>query len=470
MEFLPYVSLAVLFAAALLMGVLVPLLLIQLCRNVGFGIGLGALLFAFETFFRGFEGFQLGIRVSVPDIVSILMGAAVVLRLLLFPEARSKLVVWHAFVFSVLISLGIGLASFGTSGGVAARPYFYAIVMGSYALSFRGDERMVRHLLSCLASLSSMLVLVVFARWIITYVPIPSLLPPGGRFSFDEASMLRVVTSYEAMAMAQVAVVALFYPLAAPAVRRLRLLLPALFVVVLALQHRSVWLATLAATGARFALPQAGRKASIQLLAMTVLLGAVIVPAVMSGRVGDAGQDIARSADRAVAMTGTARARLDSWDFMVGKWMAGGPRAILLGLPMGTSAERTLINDRREQIKVNFQAHNFYVQTLFNTGILGIGAILWVYGFVLVWLYRGLGDSQLGSVSGAMLLLTVAQVVYYLPYGIDYLQGLILGVASALALSLFDKRVAERQAQTSRAAPTATDSGVASQGQSRMLP
>ena len=38
--------------------------------------------------------------------------------------------------------------------------------------------------------------------------------------------------------------------------------------------------------------------------------------------------------------------------------------------------------------KISYMAHNFYVQTLFNTGLLGLGAFLVAAWYVMAGLYR----------------------------------------------------------------------------------
>ena len=436
MEILAYGLVGLPFVMALVLGLAIPMLILQLYRSVGFGIGMTAALFTFEALVPGFEGIQLGIRLYVPDLVTLLLGSTALLRFLSQRVARPRLLAWYVFVGAVFLSLGIGLSIFGTTAGVGARPYFYAVVITSYCLTFPGDLKMVRQLMTALAWVAVTLSALVVARWVITFVPITDLLPESGQFSSSEASLLRVISSQHAMILAQLFVVCLFYPLVAPVLRWLRPMLPLLLILVVSLQHRSVWLATMSAIGTRFALPEAGRKATGQLLMLAAVVLAVAVPVVFSGKLGGAAGDISQSASRAVALTDTADARLGSWDFMLRKWVAGGPRAVAIGLPMGTTAERKLLTDSGKYASLNFQAHNYFVQTVFNTGLLGVLSSVLVYLWIFLWLYRGVKDAEFGGASGVLLLLTTAQVVYYVFYGVDYFQALILGVAGALALTL----------------------------------
>lgn len=447
MEVLSYLMLAVPFVLAILLGLLLPLVVLKSYRSAGFGMGVVAFLFlANATFLEG-GAINVGIRLYPMDVVSLLLGLVALARWVVLPECRPGLASWYLFVFSVLLSLGLGLATLGTAAGVSARPYFYAVVTASYVLTFPADAKLVRQLLTTLAWVGVYLVLLVIARWIITFVPIADLLPPGGRFASSDASQLRVVGSGEALLLAQFTLIALFYAMLAPSLRWLRPLLPVVLLFVVVLQHRSVWLALLAAVLARFVLPQAGRKASVQLLATLLIVVTASIPLAFSGKLSGAFSDVARSADRAVGLNDTAHARLETWRFMLKTWANGGPRSWAIGQPMGTSTERLLLGDSGNYARVEFQAHNYYIQTLFNTGLVGLAATLAVYLAVGLALLRGVHDAELGASAGAMLLLLTAQVVYYLPYGIDYMQGLVLGTAGALALVLRQRRRATLQAQ-----------------------
>jgi O-antigen ligase len=95
---------------------------------------------------------------------------------------------------------------------------------------------------------------------------------------------------------------------------------------------------------------------------------------------------------------------------------------------------------RGELIRVGFSAHNYYVQTLFNLGLVGLLANVALYGSILIALIRGLKHPSLGEQSAAMLILIVSQLAYYFPYGVNTFQGLVLGVAASLSLTLEGQR------------------------------
>lgn len=421
---------------ALVAAVLLVVFVFFAFRSSGFGMGSVFSLFIFQAVFPGFQGINLGVRIDALDLVTLMLGLVVLMRFAFVAEARHGLLTWYLFVACVLFSLVSGLVTQGTAGGVAARPYFYGIVTCSYALTFRGDIRLFRQLLGGMAWSGLALFALVMMRWVITYLPIPALLPPGGQFASVEASLLRVVPSGEAMLLAQVVVVGLFFPALVPALRWLRAAMPLFLVMVLALQHRSVWAAFLAAVGARFALPQAGRKASMQLAAAALVLAVMAVPVALSGKFAGATADIGRSASRALALSDTVNFRFDTWKFTIGKWAGSGPLGLVAGLPMGTPMDRVLRSDEGNYTQVSVSAHNYFVQTLFNTGLLGLLAIVWVYGVVILNLVKGLRQAEFQPACSLMLLLLAAQLAYYVAYGVNFVQGLILGVAAALAMEI----------------------------------
>ena len=409
-------------------------------RNFGFGVMALSLLLAFESILPGVGGLNLGIQLYPADCVTLLLLASSALRTVFMPISRPRLFAWYVFAAAFTSSLLLGLGSFGTAGGVAAREYFYAIAAIAYALSFSGGRESVRSLGTALAWLSIGLLILVAARWLITVLQVDTLLPASGRFASSDASSLRVIPSFEAFVIAQAALVALFYPGLSPALRRFRFATPLLIATIVVLQHRSVWIAFSAGAATRFALPRAGGKAIVQLTAALAMVGALGGAIALSGQGAALSSDIGTAAQRAIALGDTAAARLDTWNFLLTRWSNSGPRGWLIGLPFGESVERYQVNVRGELIRVGFSAHNYYVQTLFNLGLVGLLANVALYGSILIALIRGLKHPSLGEQSAAMLILIVSQLAYYFPYGVNTFQGLVLGVAASLSLTLEGQR------------------------------
>lgn len=416
---------------AMLLALSACVLMVVCYRSMTVGLIMVSALFMIETLIPGLPSVSLGIQLYLPDFVTLFLGGAGVLRLL-FARPRPKILpTWYVFLAVISVSFVFGFSGYGVTAGTAVRTYFYAVAVASYFMTFPVEPANVNRLLSTLAWLGATMLIVVLARWVVVLVPIGALLPPGGRFASSEASQLRVIASEQAIVLAQVLVVLLFFGLSTGTTRRLRVLLPLIFIAVLILQHRSVWLAALAGIFARFMLPAQGRRPVGQLLALMLATLVIALPVALSGRLNAEGAQIAQSADRAVGMTDTSQARLETWKFILDSWRAGGLRTIVLGQPFGTPMDRVLTTRTGDQVRASFSAHNYYLQTLFNTGLVGVGASVSVFLWLLVRLYRLIGDAQYTPTASPLFLLLLTQLAYYVPYGIHYLQFVVVGVAAA---------------------------------------
>jgi len=75
------------------------------------------------------------------------------------------------------------------------------------------------------------------------------------------------------------------------------------------------------------------------------------------------------------------------------------------------------------------------VQTLFNTGLLGLLAYVVVSFYVLSGLYKICRTARDNYHAEILLVMISMQVVYYIPYGVDYIQALIFGAALSFVKS-----------------------------------
>ena len=406
-------------------------------RSPTAGIALYILLFWFDALFPDAPPLQLGLFIYVADLVAITVGLVALLRAFFAGSRPPAPLAWYVFLALVVTSFGFGLPANGTAAGTALRPYFYAIVIASYCMTFPTNDGVARRALAALGWAAAGMLLLVLSRWVIVVLPVDSLLPPGGRYDpMLTASILRVIGSDHAAVLGGVFVVGLFYA-KDMRLNASRLLTPVLAVVVIGLQHRSVWLAVLAAVAARFVLPAAGRRGTTQLLGLALVLVLAAVPVALSQRFQSAAGDVSQSAGRAAGLNDTANVRLQSWKFAIDKWRDGGPKAWAIGLPLGTSMERYLVTGGNQLRKISFQAHNNFVQMLFNFGLLGLGAILALYAVVMRRLYRLVPQAQTGPAASALLLLLALQLAYYMTYGVSYMQGMVLGVAVAYAMTMW---------------------------------
>jgi len=427
---LSYLFLSVPFLLALVFGLAVPAMLVLSYSRFGVGLALVFGVFMVDTMMMGEGVLSIGINLFYPDIALGMVGLVASLRLIFAPDFPQKNRFWLCFCVLVLVSLVTGLVSFGSSAGVQARPYFYFIVAGLYAMSFSMNEQRMKSVFNALTVTAFVLVLLTVYRWVVYYTPITSLLPPGGAYNID--GPIRVVYSNHALVIAQVLVGGFFFVAASSGFTVARLMSPVLLGAVLVLQHRSVWLAGLAGILVRFLLGKSkSGSASSQLFLIVVIVAVTAVPLAFNSKLSGVTEQLGSSASRALSGSDTTSERLKSWQEIVKNWYGAGVRSILIGQSFGADNTRYVKDSRGLTRKIAYTAHNFYVQTLFNTGLLGLLSFLVAARYVMVGLYRICRDGRGGAEAEVLLVLMAMQLVYFVPYGTDYLQSFILGVALA---------------------------------------
>lgn len=455
MTLLGYAMTAMPYVIATALGVLLPALG-ALCY-ARFGVGLLVLLgmYAVEALFMDVGGIQLGIALYVTDFALIFVGAVAALRLLSIHAVPKRHWAWLVFGLTFVVSLGLGLASFGSTAGVQARPYFYFLVAWSYGMSFEITFRHVRLAMNSLVAIAVLLLLITAFRWVVYYLPVRELLPEGGSYNVD--GPIRVIRSFEALVLAEVLVVGLLLHRAARGFTLARILSPLILAFVVVLQHRSVWVATFAGLmGAILIARSRAGKSAEQVVLAVVIVAVTALPLAIDDRLAGIGGQLGSSAGSALEGRGTTGERVESWKEIVGQWSQGGPRSILIGQSFGSDPTRYVHDqDRGGLRKISYTAHNFYVQTLANMGLLGLGSFLAAAAYVLRGLYRICAESTEGAEANALLVLIIMQLVYYVPYGTDYLQSLFFGVALAYVAVHERKRRVSRNGTSTAMRPPA---------------
>jgi hypothetical protein len=425
MELIFYMFTAMPYVIAVLLGLVLPSLLLATYNHFVFGLGLVCVTLVLETLNMSQPFLRIGLTLFVPDLPMVLIGIAAVLRWLLRGDVLSRHPAWVLMALVFFIGLGLGLAQHGTAAGVQARGDYYAIAAGSYAMSFPVTTRDIRRMTTAFTAVALALIPICVYRWIVYYGDFRELLPPGGTYNVDGA--IRVIGSGSALVIAQMLVVGLFFGAARLGARVAQLLSPLLLTAVLVLQHRSVWLASI--SGVLLSLMVA-RSARAPLWQQLVLTCAVLVSASAPLMLNQSlsGQ-LQSSASSAVTGQGTVNARFDNWRATLEQWAGDGPRAIVLGRTRGSDTRRMIETETGEMRSISFAAHNHYVSTLTGIGVLGFGALLWIIFHVVSGLWRQLSQEDEDSPTSALLFVLIGmQLVYYVAYGADYMQYLILGL------------------------------------------
>jgi O-Antigen ligase len=418
------------YVLALLMGVLIPALGVLCYSSFSAGLVLITGMFAIEALWMEVGGLQLGIKLYYTDFALVLVAVVALLRFFSARDTPRWHWAWGLYLLAFTVSLGTGLLNYGSVAGVQARSYFYCFAAGSYAMSFKIERLEIERLLGALASIALLLLAVCAYRWTVYYLPITELLPEGGVYNVDGA--IRVVFSREAMILGQVFVTSLFFASFGQGIMLARFISPLVLSAVLVLQHRSVWLALLVGLmgGLLVGRSRSGSKLS-QVLLLFVILTVTALPMVMSETLSGVTSQVAGSASTAVAGTGTVGERFQNWQALIRMWATGGPKSLLFGQSFGTDATRYVQDSNGVDRKIDYAAHNHYVQTLYNLGLVGLFGFLALVTYATKGLYRLCAQGQGDGVAEVLLTLLLMQLAYYVPYSSDYLQSVILGVAVA---------------------------------------
>ena len=427
---LSLIMLASMFLISLAAGLLVPISILCIYNSLRFGVFLILFLFVTESLFPNMGAINFGVAIYLQDAIMTLILFACILRLFFQQGIIANNKYWFLFIVALIPPLALGVQQFGTLAIVSFRPYFYMLAAVTYPASFRFSIKDFQYILKYLAIAVVAIVLIVFARWAIVSIPITSLMPPEGRYGSPEGSILRVVPSFVAIVIAQFAMI-LFFSRGrlSEKIENLRPLTFILFFVVIVLQHRSVWLALLIGVAFAFLLNrdnQASSSAKSRMFPVLILLIVTFILLAVSGKFGGVTDDITSSASRAIAVSDTTEERLGSWKALLSMWYHDGVRTWIIGRPFGSDMDR-YASDAFGARKITYQAHNFFIQTLMTSGLFGVMSIILAYFQTSKILIVDGRAGEYRSEYHLLYVLLMMQLIYYIPYGAHYMQGLLFG-------------------------------------------
>lgn len=448
MSAITYAMIAWPFVAALLLGVGVPLVMLAAYRHLGAGLAVIGLAWAAEILTMSRPVLYVGMFVHVADLLLVLLALVAAARWLLRPDVPQRYLAWVVVVAVFGVGLVWGLVQHGRAAGVEARPDFYAIAAASYVMSFPLQSDRWRSAVRLLWALAIVTLLVCSYRWIVFYTPIPELLPRAG--SYNVGSDIRVVPANAALLLAQLLLLGVFFGGGREAVlHAARLTAPVLLALVLVLQHRSVWLASIVGVLAGLMLARAQQAPRWQqVLLALALISVTLLPLVSSSFLAE---QLSSSAKRALAGRDTVADRFENWRATLRQWAGDGPVAIAVGRVRGADARRVVSDDDGGDRVIEYQAHNHYVSTLSQGGVIGLAAYLWLLLSLLRALIRAVRRADEHARTAALWLLLLAmQLAYFVAYGIEFVQYTLLGLALAWVAGL--RQDDARQAQQRRQA------------------
>jgi hypothetical protein len=242
---------------------------------------------------------------------------------------------------------------------------------------------------------------------------------------------LRVIYAAPALVLAQVFIVTSFAARAELDLPHTWRFLPVVLLpVVVGLQHRSVWVVLLACSILMALLAKRLRGRLFLVLGGGILVGSLLVLFSFGTGIGGVGPSLEGSALEAF---GTQRStllwRVEGWKALLGDNRMSSGLDYLLGLPLGSGYLRAVFGSQ-----VGVSPHNFYITIFLRTGLLGLCAFALMYLGCLRPLFAAARQGgRWGSWAQMMFVLLVSQLLFYIPYGASYEQGLLLGSAMGLA-------------------------------------
>ena len=431
MEYLSYVLLSIPFALAILLALGLCVLVWGLYHKPALTLWLVAGLVVVQTWIIALPAVNLGIWVYPQDFVFVCIAAAALMRLLWGNQLRRTPPVLGILCAVLVLSLAVGLAKFGKAAGVEFRGDFYFWVGAMYFFSFPVTKELLSSFARVWIAMAVAILLIVCYRWLAVALDV-DWLQPIGEFADPLGNLYkyRVVNAAQALILGEALILFVYAMATGGGLRLWRFLIPLLAITVLVLQHRSVWVATFIPLLLAFTLLRNSRDKLVGNLAvMTVLAAIAVVPLLAGGGGREVTSSIAAQAERATNLSeGTSGDRVYGWKVLLNQWLQAGPAGYATGNPYGSGFRRY----SEEFREITYAPHNYYVQMLLRTGLIGLACLLAIYWSGIRGLRREQRSSHPDVSNPTLVALLICQLLFFIPYSPDYSQGIILGIALSL--------------------------------------
>jgi hypothetical protein len=364
-------------------------------------------------------GLPGGTRVFVTDVIFGLLLAAALARMLRL-RRFDRFQRWLLLLGVVLaVSLLRGMATFGVQTSVNEfRQYlvFFGVVL--YFATFSPTTWLLDRVGRIWLFMTIPMMVLVCLRWLRVFAGV-DLGVPVEKWGADAA--IRVVDGPYVFFLASAFILTIPAWLRGDGqARRLRWLSVLLLLFILVLNRRTVWLAVPVGVAV---LMLRDRRLGRRALLLTAL-GAVmaVVAFVALGGLKEEAQPVVASD------SGNFGWRVQGWTELVQGWSRQ-PADWVVGEPFGSGFARKLYG-----IEVESHPHNFYIETMLRTGLIGLVALIALTVGLLRALWRGparnTGPPRLPDLLPALLAM---QVVWFLTWVPGNEQGIVIGLAMAVA-------------------------------------
>ena len=367
-----------------------------------------------------------GMSIYPEDMLFAILALACLIRLSLFASVRAVPLTWWVIGAVQLLLFVWGNRTFGSSAGVDYRIHFYLWVSVCYFCSAQWTEPMVKRVLNGWIACASMLCMLATFRW--TYSAIDPVYAEE-IMRFDTTGIrFRVLSSTSSLVIAVGFLILLFRMLSARLPLLQRVLLPVFLLVVVVLQHRSVWVSLF--VGAICVLWT--RQKQQGSLRAGLAIGLLMLPVAVMFAIPDEGDGVVSSIKGAAGSAistkeGTMVARVGNWQALLANWSSSKDVVTyLVGRPYGSGFNPQESEDG--QTVIDMVPHNHFVHILYRGGLIALSCTLAL--FYQLWT-AAVKEARSGRKYWAPFLVGVfgACFAYFIPYFATYASGILIGIA-----------------------------------------
>jgi hypothetical protein len=307
------------------------------------------------------------------------------------------------------VSLSRGIAAFGLQPAVnECRPYIYFLTATLYVLTSGIGSDVTRFALKTWVFLALTYTVICAGRWSVNGIA------SAGELLVVNGVLVtaRPVGAGSALIIAQAALTLItlrWHSLPC------RALVVGLLVVVVLLQHRTIWIVTLVGIAAYMFLSRRMARERISFAATALTAGIAAVLGTWAFSLGSTGENLRSSYSTMQGAHSTFAWRVSGWEELL-TWRNGLTDA-LLGQPFGTGFARLI-----DGHVVTASPHNFYVQTLLRIGVIGLALFIGV----CLWALLAMRSNSRADVLCRIVVLT--QLTFCFTYALSLEQGVVLGL------------------------------------------
>jgi O-antigen ligase len=358
------------------------------------------------------------IRLGFTDIIATIVLCAAFARLLRM-RRRSSYQRWLVlFVVLLILSLMRGVIAFGIQTSVSDfRLMEFWIAAAVYFATVPPSHLVYNRIAKLWVWTTVPLMAIVLARWLDAFAGI-DLGVPRERFGNDAA--IRVLDGPYTFFLAQGFILTLPFWRQDQRARSIRIVSVLLLLFVVLLDRRTAWVALLA--GIITVMIHDRRLGRRAMWAVVTILGVVVGAYSILRRAVTLGEPVAQAASNTASVTW----RIEGWALLLSQW-AKSPANWFTGEPFGTSFLRLV-----EGSEVVAHPHNFYIEILLRTGVLGLLALLALTVGLLVATWRISAEAGVFG-SGVLTALLMMQLIWYIAWIPGIEQGIVTGIAISLA-------------------------------------